>query len=172
MNYNFKVSTPRGEKIALPLVYLSLLGILTYFTLPSGRTLVFVLGAVLLSGLFLLTLLTTCLFSVTVSGAKIQVRAHGGKKHSFTCRDIDHVVCTKKSSVKHGPLFYITIVTGKHEFSMEGKMAGFSNMAKYLLEMSAQGELKPTAVSESCKSKLQHYQNGVTSVKNMTDCGE
>lgn len=167
MNYHFKVAVPRGEIIALPFVYLFLFGVLAYLTLPSGQIMIFALGFVILFCLFLLTSLTTCMFSVTVNGPELRVRTSGGKKFSFTCRDIDRVVCSKKDSVKYGVLFYITIVKGKHEFTMEGKMAGFSNMAQYLLEMLEVGELKSTAVSAECKSRLKRFEKGVTSIKNL-----
>lgn len=165
MNYSFRVSRRRGEKVGFVLVFLFLFLLSAYFTLPTGWNIIFALLFVLLSGLFLLGLLTTCLFCVTVNGLQIRVRAYGGKCYSFTCGDIDRVICRKEDSIKYGPQFYITLVKGKQEFEMEGTMAGFSTMAEYLLEMLEQGELKPTAISQACKEKLRHYQNGVTATQ-------
>ena len=165
MNYSFKVSRRRGETVGFVLVYLLLLLWSAYFTLPSGQIVIFALLFVPLSGLFLLGLLTTCLFCVTVNGSQLRVRTYGGKYHSFTCADIDRIVCRKTDSIKYGPQFYIVLVKGKQEFKMKAEMDGFETMAEYLLDMSERGELKPAAVSQACKEKLRHYQNSVTATK-------
>lgn len=102
---------------------------------------------------------TTLLFCVRVNGSNITVRTRLGGKYEFNTSDIEKVICSKRSSVKYGSLFYITIIAKSKELCMECGMVGFNEMAGYILEKYESDEINKRAISENCKKELYQYKN-------------
>lgn len=102
---------------------------------------------------------TTLLFYVRVNGSNITVRTRLGRKYEFNASDIEKVICSKRSSVKYGPLFYITIIAKSKEVCMECGMIGFNEMAGYILDRYENGKINKRAISENCKKELYRYKN-------------
>lgn len=101
----------------------------------------------------------TLLFYVKVKGSNIKVRTRFGRKYEFNASDIEKVICSKRSSVKYGPLFYITVIAKSKELCMECRMVGFNEMAGYILEKYQNGEINKQAISENCQKELYRYKN-------------
>lgn len=110
--------------------------------------------------IFIFVIMVTFLFNVKVIGSTINVRTRLGRTYQFNCSEIEEVVCTKRNSVRYGPSYYINLLTSSDELSMECTMRGFQNMAGYILVQLEQGEIRRTAVSESCKKRLVQFKNG------------
>lgn len=102
---------------------------------------------------------TTLLFYVKVNGSNITVRTRLGQKYEFNTSDIEKVICSKRNSVKYGPLFYIIIIAKSKELCMECGMVGFNEMAGYILEKYENGEINKPAISENCKKELYRYKD-------------
>lgn len=100
------------------------------------------------------------MFGVNVEGSMIKVRNRRGQRYEFSCSEIEKVICSQENSTKYGPSFSLTVVTASHELDLAHTMAGFQNMAGYLLEKHESGEIRQKAVSENCKTRLRQYKNG------------
>lgn len=107
----------------------------------------------------LFLVISTLLFYIKVDCSNINVRTRFGRKYEFNTSDIEKVICSKRSSVKYGPLFYITIIAKSEELCMECGMVGFNKMAGYILEEYENGKINKRAISENCKKELYRYKD-------------
>ena len=104
--------------------------------------------------------IASTLFCIQVNGTVFEVRTKTGKKFSFACNEINKISCKKIDSVKNGPSFYIYVFANDNTLTVEGRMAGFRELASYLLTQLSTGEIPDTAASSSCKTELRRYANG------------
>jgi len=157
MQHNkFKVTYSNTDKILLvgcisigAIVFI-VLDVISEYLLASICSIV----ALLLSGI---GILDTLLFYVKVEESVIRVRNIFGRKYEFSCEDIEEVVCTKSKSVGAGPILHIELLTQNGTVQVEGKMAGFQQMAEYLLKKYENGEIKQTAIGVKDLNALDQF---------------
>ncbi len=156
----FKVTFPQKELI----VYVGAFSIIETAFIVMIFTWEYVLLSIVFAISFfligLLVLLASVLFCVKVNSSRLKVRTRLGKQYAFTCSEIEKVSCSKRTSVKYGPIYYITILTKSHKLDLEGTMTGFKKMAEFVLEMHTNGDIRNKAISENSRRMLVQYKNG------------
>jgi len=99
------------------------------------------------------------LYFVEVNGENISVRTKLGRRFNFKVSEIKKVTYDTSQSGDCTQYEIITIQTTTEKFDVEQTMNGFQEMAIYLLENLAKGEISNEAISVSCKRKLNKYKN-------------
>lgn len=161
MKNEFKVNYPKVNNILYFCSFLIIESMLIIGIFNSKTMVLGILSSISFFAICFFLQLGSTFFYVKVKGSTIKVRTNLGKTYEFQCSDIKKVICSKRVSIKLGPLYYITIITKSHEVDMEIKMNGFEEMARYIIEKHNNGEIKKTAISEFCKRELYNYERGV-----------
>lgn len=160
MTDKFEVTISKKDFIPFLLSLSAIESILILGAFFSKHTLLGTVFAIIFFAIGFIAVLSTFLFCVKVEKTTINVSTRLGKRYVFNCSDIEEVVCSKRTGVKYGTSYYITLFAKSHELTMEGTMAGFEIMAKYILDKYEAGEIKRRAISEECKKILIKYQKG------------
>lgn len=157
-NHHFKIRTTFRSLLGL---YISCVIIILMLIVPTVL-LEIPVGAQMFSYIFcflmLVAMVTTTLLCFSVDGTDIKVRTWYGKRYQVSCSKIKKIFCNQTQSTKQGIRYSITITTEHHEFTVDGRLNGFSAFACYLLDMLETGEIKSSAASESCRKTLRRYQ--------------
>ncbi|MBQ1733978.1 MAG: hypothetical protein II038_03760 [Lachnospiraceae bacterium] len=106
------------------------------------------------------SIVTSVLFHVKVENSLLSVRSMGRKKYAFPCREIEQITCSKRGSIRNGPSFYISLISGDCSITFSHDMDGFQRIARYLLDRLNAGEIPGSAASASCRSELSRYAAG------------
>ena len=96
-----------------------------------------------------------------VKGTVIKVRTSLGRKYQVSCGEITFIDCKQTHHHRHGTDFSITVASDRNYFTVSGQLNNFDLFARYLLNRLADGEIKPSAVSEDCKVDLEKYQQSI-----------
>lgn len=158
--YSFKVVTPWYQHLMVWIPFSMFAFLLISMGFRAGYPVQSVGMVVVLFLLALFGSLTAGLFCLQVNGETIHVRTPFGKRYEMKCEDISRVACTKRDSVKYGPLFYLTVAAQQREFTLDWQMTGFDTMAGYILAQLEKGKIRQTAVSKSCAEQLKKYRDG------------
>lgn len=161
MNRKFTVTVNRSYLIGSPIVT----GFLEVFLIVSilfvGYPLLFSIVAAVLFVSFLHDYIPDLMFRVEVDGSEIRVRTNYRKEWELRCSDITRITCFRQK-VRKRPIALgcIKVKTTTKELIMIDTMVNFSTMAGYLLEMLENGEISQSAVSQTCKKRLQIHREG------------
>lgn len=156
---NFKITLSR-KGTAIPLICFLVIEVALIFAAIDMEYPVYPIMAAAFFLLGLYAVMGVLLFSIEISGSNISVRTRIGRRYNFGCSDIEKVTCYVSHSDKYGKSFYIELATSTKKLDAKSDMTGFENMAGYILGKLENGEIKHTAVSESCKRRLCRYKSG------------
>ena len=144
----FEVRFPKNDLLVTGAIYLAF-AVLCVLMFVFGRHFKFnVVFFVILTVIFVMTVLSNCLFHLRVSDDVFKVRTKFGKSYGFDLKDIKEIECSDHNRPKLGPLYEITIYTDSNELELNHSMEGFYTLAEYLLVKYENGELGNNSVSK------------------------
>ncbi len=159
----FEVRFPKNDLLETGAIYLAF-AVLCVLMFVSGRHFEFnVVFAVIVTVMFGMTVLPTCLFYLRVSDDVFKVRTKFGKKYGFDIKDIKKIECSNHNRPKLGPLYEMIIYTDSNELELNHGMEGFDVLAGYLLAKYENVELGNNSVSKDSYEMMLK----ITQMKNM-----
>lgn len=103
---------------------------------------------IVLSVMFVMIVVATCLFHLRVSDDVFKVRTRFGKSYRFDLKDIKEIECSNHYRPKSGPLYEIIIYTDGNDLDLNHSMENFDIFAGYLLAKYENGEFRKGVLSK------------------------